>query len=302
MVRLRGVLGLMLVFSLVVAACGDDDSADTTAAPTTTTTAAPATTVAVDTFDLVEAVADYTTTIPEGWMAVGDLTAFKDAVAAGAYLIDVREVGEYEAGHIEGAVNIPLRTLTANLDQVPTDRQVFVYCKSGYRGGMALSALRMLGYDNILTYPPGFDGWSAADEPVSTDPVDGETFTVPDIAPELLAAVDGFISTIPEGWLMAGDIDAVKAAVDAGAFLLDVRTPGEYAEGFIPGATPVTLREIPLMIDTIPTDQPIVVYCKSGLRASMAMPVLHVLGFDTTKAFVGGFDAWSAAGEEIETP
>ena len=68
---------------------------------------------------------------------------FKDALTAGAYLIDVRETSEYAEGHIEGAVNIPLRTLTQNLAMIPTDRQVFVYCKSGYRAGLATSRIVM---------------------------------------------------------------------------------------------------------------------------------------------------------------
>lgn len=313
MTRRSGALGLILVLALVIGACGDDDTgsettttaaATTTVAPSTTqaatTTEAPTTTVA--TFDLVEAVARYTTAIPEGWMAVGDVTAVKDAISAGAYLIDVREVSEYEAGHIEGAVNIPLRTLTANLDLIPTDRQVFVYCKSGYRAGLATSALRILGYDNVLDFTASWNGWTGAGEPVSMDPVTGETFTAPDIEPELFAAVDEFVSTIPEGWLTAGDVEAVKAAIEAGAVLLDVRTPEEYAEGYLPGAINVTLREIPNLMAHIPTDSQVIVYCKSGYRASLAIPILHVLGFDTAKAFTGSYLAWTAAGEPVETP
>lgn len=308
MFRHKAMVGLLLVLALVAAACGDDDATNDTSAPLATeaptTTQAPATTVAVVEveFDLVAAVAQYTNNIPEGWMSVSDITAFKDAIGAGAFVIDVREVGEYEEGHIADAINIPLRTLTRNLDLIPTDRQVFVYCKSGYRAALATSSLRMLGYDNVLAYSPSWLGWTDAGEPVSMDPVIGETYIVPDIAPELLEAVDGFVSTIPEGWLTAGDVEAVKTAVDAGAFLLDIRTQGEYADGFIPGAVNVTLREIPDLMDAIPTDQQVISYCKSGYRCALSIPVLHVLGFDTSKCFTGSWLAWTEAGEPIETP
>jgi len=308
MFRHKAMVGLLLVLALVAAACGDDDATNDTSAPLATeaptATLAPATTVAAVEveFDLVAAVADYANNIPEGWMSIGDTTAFKDALGAGALAIDVREVGEYEEGHIEGAVNIPLRTLTQNLDKIPTDRQVLVYCKSGYRAALGTSSLRLLGYDNVLVYSASWLGWTGAGEPVSMEPVVGDTFVVPEIAPELFEAVDGFVSTIPEGWLTAGDVEAVKTAIDAGAFMLDIRTPGEYAEGFIPGATLVTLREIPDNLDMIPTDQQVIAYCKSGFRCALSIPVLHVLGFDTSKCFTGSWLAWTEAGEPIETP
>ncbi len=227
---------------------------------------------------------------------------FKAAIAAGAFVLDVRTAGEYAEGHVEGAVNIPLRSLAQNLDMIPTDRQVVIYCKSGLRVGYATASLGMLGYDNIMAFPPSWNAWVAAGEPVSMDPPATEKFDVPDIAPEMLEAVDGFLSTIPEGWLTAGDVDAVKAAMDVGSVMLDVRTSGEYAEGFIPGAISVTLREIPDLMDTIPTDKPLISYCKSGWRTAMSIPVLHVLGLDTTKVFTGSWLAWTDAGEEIEMP
>ena len=306
MLRRKALIGLLLALALVAAACGDDDATDDTSAPLATE--APVTTVAATTtmaaveveFDLVAAVADYTNNIPEGWLSVGDLTAFKDAIGAGAFLIDVREVGEYEEGHIADAINIPLRTLTQNLELIPTDRQVFVYCKSGYRAALAGSSLQMLGYDNVLVYSPSWLGWTDAGEPVSMDPVVGDTYTLPDMAPEMFAAVDGFVSTIPEGWLTAGDVEAVKTAAGAGAFLLDIRTPGEYAEGYIPGAVNVTLREIPDLMDAIPMDQQVISYCKSGYRCALSIPVLHVLGFDTAKCFTGSWLAWVDAGEPVE--
>jgi rhodanese-related sulfurtransferase len=305
MLRRNSVFALVLVLALVAGACGDDDAVDTDAPLATdapTATEAPATTVGTVevAFDLVAAVADYTNNIPEGWMAVGDVTAIKDAVTAGAFLIDVREVGEYTEGHIADAISIPLRTLTANLDLIPTDRQVFVYCKSGYRAALAVSSLRLLGYDNVLAFSSSYNGWTGAGEPVTTDEVVAETFEVPEIAPEMFEVVDTFVSTIPEGWLTAGDVEAVKSAIDAGAFMLDVRTPGEFEEGRIPGADLVTLREIPDLMGAIPMDQQVIAYCKSGYRCALAIPVLHVLGFDTSKCFSGSWLAWTEAGEPVE--
>lgn len=102
-----GLWVLVAALALVAAACGgDDETAETTPAET----AAPTTVAAPTTFDLVAAVDAYAAAIPEGFNAVGDITAFKDAMTAGGVLvIDVREAAEYAEGHIEGAINIPLR-------------------------------------------------------------------------------------------------------------------------------------------------------------------------------------------------
>ena len=81
-----------------------------------------------------------------------------------ALLVDVREPKEYAHGHISGAINLPLRSLTDNLDQIPKTRPVILYCSTGYRTAMGVMALQMLGYDNVRGFPPSIEGWKAAGE------------------------------------------------------------------------------------------------------------------------------------------
>lgn len=309
--RSRSLLAVFIAVMMVLAACGgtsegaDDGAGDDAplALDTTTTTAATETTeatTAVEEFDLVEAVDAYVSTIPEGFMAVGDIDAFKDAMTVeGAVLIDVREVSEYEEGHIPGAINIPIRTLAQNLEFIPTDQPVWIYCQSGWRAGMAVSALRMMGYDNVLAYPPGWGGWSAAGEEVSTEAVEAQSFGDPGLQPELVEAVDTFLSTIPEGYYVVRSVEEVKEATAAGAALVDVREPAEYEEGYIEEALSIPIRELVSTEVEIPSDTNVIVYCKSGFRASLALPVLHVLGYDNVKGFPGSFNAWVEAGEAI---
>jgi rhodanese-related sulfurtransferase len=319
MLRRMSLAALVLVLALIAASCGGGDETSgttegtvpplettTTAAVAETTTTAAAqettTTEAVMAFDLVAAVGEYESTIPEGWMAVGDTEAFKDAVAnSGALVIDVRQPEEYDAGHIPGAVNIPLRELAANVDKIPTDTQVFVYCASGFRAGLSISSLRMMGYDNALAYSGSYKAWTEAGEEISTEAAEAPVVGDPGFAPELVAAVNDYLSNIPDGYGTAGDVEAVKAAIEAGAFVLDVRTPDEYAEGHIEGAVNIPLRTITANMDQIPTDVTVIVHCKSGFRAALAMPVLGVLGFDNAKAFTGSYAAWVEAGEPVVT-
>ena len=336
--RRHPLMALPLVFALAIAACGGDDdatsettvadsplaetteppAAETTEAPApeateppatetteapTTEAPAPETTAPAPAFDLVAAVDQYASTIPEGWMSVGDLAAFKEAMAAAdPVLIDVREESEYAEGFILDAVNIPIRTLGQNLDKIPTDQQVIVYCKSGWRAGMAVSSLRMAGYDNVLAFGGGWDAWTGAEEEISTEAVEAEVFGDPGLQPEMVAAVDGFLSTIPDGFYTAGDAAAVSDAMDAGAFMLDVREPSEYADGYIPGAVNAPVRTLGSTDVEIPDDTSVIVYCKSGYRASLSIPILHVLGHDNVKGFSGSWLAWTEAGLPIETP
>ncbi len=116
--------------------------------------------------EMVAASAEFLNNIPEGFYAVGDIEAFKGAMDAGAVVIDVRQPDEYEAGHIPGAINIPLRELGDNVDQIPTDVPVFVYCQSGWRAALATGALHNMGYDNVRSFPPSFAGWEAAGEEI----------------------------------------------------------------------------------------------------------------------------------------
>jgi phage shock protein E len=65
-------------------------------------------------------------------------------------VIDVREVFEFEDGHYEGAINIPLGTIPNNMDQIKAMSQpIVVYCRSGNRSGMALSLLKQAGIREV---------------------------------------------------------------------------------------------------------------------------------------------------------
>ena len=68
-------------------------------------------------------------------------------VGDGAYLLDVREQSEWDAGHASRAVLLPLSELAERVDEVPSDRDVLVVCHSGMRSARATDALRGIGVD-----------------------------------------------------------------------------------------------------------------------------------------------------------
>lgn len=91
----------------------------------------------------------------------------------------------------------------------------------------------------------------------------------------------GFLTACPTPpGVISGD--EAKAKVQAGALLLDVRTPEEFAETHIKGATLIPVTELREQLGKLPDkDRPIVVYCRTGRRSRMAKRMLEEAGYQT---------------------
>ena len=84
--------------------------------------------------------------------------------------MDVRSQKEWEAGHIEGSLNIPLNRLAERVGEVPSEGQVIVHCEGGYRSTIAVSLLQEMGRDNVVELIGGFKAWVKSGLP-STAPI-----------------------------------------------------------------------------------------------------------------------------------
>ena len=87
--------------------------------------------------------------------------------------------------------------------------------------------------------------------------------------------------------------EQAHAKVTQGAFLLDVRSPGEFAEGHLAGAVNVPVNELEATLASLPVDRnkEIVVYCRSGLRSSRARTILLKAGYSKVED-LGGMSNW----------
>jgi len=74
------------------------------------------------------------------------------AWAGDAYWIDVRTAEEYAAGHVSQAVNIPYEEIAQRISEVTTekDAEIYVYCRSGRRSGIAKAALDEAGFTRVV--------------------------------------------------------------------------------------------------------------------------------------------------------
>jgi hydroxyacylglutathione hydrolase len=82
--------------------------------------------------------------------------------------VDVRAAGERDQKHIAGSLGIPLHHLQENLEKLPKDRTLLVYCAGGYRSSIAASLLQRRGFRRVSEIAGGIVGWEAANLPVQS--------------------------------------------------------------------------------------------------------------------------------------
>jgi rhodanese-related sulfurtransferase len=80
-------------------------------------------------------------------------------------LLDVREPYEREIASIEPSIHIPMRDVPDRLAEIPTDREVVVYCHGGARSAMIAGFLEHHGYPEVANLAGGIDAWSLTVDP-----------------------------------------------------------------------------------------------------------------------------------------
>jgi rhodanese-related sulfurtransferase len=112
----------------------------------------------------------YLAALPEGFNTVKPADLNTEIVGGTApFILDVRSAEEWTAnGYIEGAVNVPVIDVPANLAQLPADKAapIVIMCASGHRGALAQMYLQFLGYTNVRNLGGGLNAWIAAELPV----------------------------------------------------------------------------------------------------------------------------------------
>jgi rhodanese-related sulfurtransferase len=216
-------------------------------------------------------------------------------------VIDVRTVGEVEEkGFIEAAnwIHIPLEDLLYLSAEWPAaDATIVIYCGSGHRSTMALTILGANGYANVSSLKGGFSGWVEAGYPTVAGAGGGEEAQGFDLAGAyavMLGNMEGYNTIKADGLFEA-------MVVDEPPFILDVRTAAEVEEqGHIEGAVHIPLDELAQNLNSLPAyTTPIVTYCGSGWRATIAMTALHAAGWEDVKALKTSFADWVAEGYPV---
>jgi rhodanese-related sulfurtransferase len=88
----------------------------------------------------------------------------------GAFVLDVREINEWEDGHIPGATLIPLGELESRMNEIPKDQEVVIVCRSGNRSAQARDILKQADFTNITSMAGGMNQWIANSYEVEIGP------------------------------------------------------------------------------------------------------------------------------------
>ena len=213
--------------------------------------------------------------------------------AAPHAVLDLREKGTYETGHIFRATSLPRRLLEFRLPRLvtATATPLAIYDEDGRLAQLAAPTLRELGYTDVRALAGGLAAWRAAGRPVVQginvpSKVFGERMLhemkTPQIPPHELA-----------GRIARGE-DLV---------IVDSRTPEEYARGCIPGAVSVPGGELVLRIGEL-VERPettIVVHCGGRTRSYIGAESLRQMRLpNPVVALENGTMGWELAGLTLE--
>lgn len=198
-----------------------------------------------------------------GWM---DSESVLDAIESGFQVVDTREPAQFARLHIPRTINIPATNSAATYagTVLSYDRPIVVIEGAGSHPLGVKSQLSMIGLE-----PSGY---------AKIDVI------------EALEHQGHRMATVPT-------IDAQSLATRAnGAKVIDVRGRSEWNHGHLPQATHVYLGDLLEHAKSLKRDDPIVVHCQTGARASIAASLLMANGFTDVTSFAGGFTAWRKAG------
>jgi rhodanese-related sulfurtransferase/glyoxylase-like metal-dependent hydrolase (beta-lactamase superfamily II) len=192
-------------------------------------------------------------------------------VRDGALLLDTRPAAQFGAGHVPGSLHIGLSGQFASWagSLIPIDRAIVLVAEDAERVAEARTRLARVGLENVVGYlEGGILAWDRAGRALARTEQIG---------------VDELHERIRERADLA---------------VLDVRRPGEWQGGHIPGARHLPLDKLPALAETLTKNQPLAVICAGGFRSSIATSLLEQRGFDRITNVIGGMGAWKAGGLE----
>jgi rhodanese-related sulfurtransferase len=182
----------------------------------------------------------------------------------GATVLDVRPAETFGAGHIRGALNVPVSGPSFGTQAgfvLQPDARIVLHASDRAEAERAARGLRKIGFLELGGYVDGNRNGEVM-EPVGVEEL--------------------------RGLLASGSIE-----------LVDVRELHERDAGFIPGSVNIPYRLVRARSVQLPTDRTIVTICEGGSRAAIAASVLAAAGFDARPVLHGGVADWARLGNSV---
>jgi hydroxyacylglutathione hydrolase len=187
-----------------------------------------------------------------------------DALEAGAMLIDGRDPEEFAHGHLRAAINVGLGGRYAEFagSVIPHDVDIVLVLDPGEELE-GKNRLARIGFDRVIGY---------LDDPYRV--------------------MFQHRADVQIGSRLTAQAFNDRVAEIADIQIVDVRNPGEVADGMIEDAITIPVGQLPARIDELDATRPTVIYCAGGYRSSVAASLLRQRGFNDVSDMLGGYGAW----------
>jgi rhodanese-related sulfurtransferase len=225
-------------------------------------------------------------------------------------VIDVRSEADFNAGHIQGAVHVPLTNLVNyyKTNNLQTKEKVVIACYTGQSAGWGSAVLRMLGYNNVFDLKYGMSSWNnhfanswrnnigngRAAQFVTTNFPKPAAGALPTLSTGKTSGADILEARVQallaEGFSSASITQSALFQNTGNYFIANYWSVEHYNAGHIDGAvqyTPKVDLKLAANIKTLPKDRTIVVYCYTGQTSAHVAAILRALGYDAKSLSFG---------------
>ncbi len=229
------------------------------------------------------------------------------------YIIDTRTAADFNTGHIQNAVNVPLAEVYNHVKTINMANydKVAMVCYTGQTAGYAASLMRLMGYGKVWSMKFGMCAWNQAFSGGWSNAI-GNTYasqftsaaTTKGPAGELPKLNTGkttgmeILEARVNALLTAGYGNGVAAITSQTLFgnlssyyIVNYWPANQYNDpGHVPGAiqyTPKESMKLATDLKTLPTDKPLALYCYTGQTSSFLAAYLRLLGYDAKSILFG---------------
>lgn len=226
-----------------------------------------------------------------------------DANPDAMFILDIRRAEDFELGHIPGAVHSEWGKVGEIMDRIPKNKPVVVACYTGQTAGQTVAMLRLAGFDNVKSLFYGVKaGWvgksefptegtgmvAAAELPAVSSPADEKEEILWEKAQAVFTDIVGGNRALIE----PVELKAALEANPSSFYVLDIRKGEDFDAGHIEYSVHSAWAEVGNLLDTLPTNRPVIIACYSGQTAGQTVGILRMLGFDARSLLAGVRDGW----------
>jgi thiosulfate sulfurtransferase len=194
-------------------------------------------------------------------------------------LLDVRDAAAYAAGHLAGAMSLPMSQVASVTAALPPGALTIVYDQNGSTSAAAGQALHAGGLAAVYALRGGLDLWQKSYGSVRVVAGTGASWSFLDASGARAYSTSGTVSQYDVSQLLSDYV------------LIDLRSPSSFAAGHIAGALNLSETEISAFIDTLPRATPVIVYSADGTDSDRVVYNLWMHG-SRAQSLLGGLAEW----------